>query len=175
MSRQYGFTLIELMIALVIAAILLSIAYPAFAGLIQRMRVQTTSYQILEAVQLTRHHAAKANQRANITPKSQDWSQGWEIYLDANHNGERDDDETLLSEGDALNEHVAVDANLPVRRYISFLGTGESRWATQINGGAFQAGTITVCPKDAGRGYELVLSRGGRMRMDPLEATKCKG
>ncbi|HEY7886271.1 MAG TPA: GspH/FimT family protein [Cellvibrionaceae bacterium] len=173
MRQLRGFTLIELLTALAVIAIICAIAYPAFAGILRTIRVQTATFQILEAVQLTRHHAITTNSRATIAPKDGDWQQGWEIFLDSNHNGERDTDEELLADGAALHASIDVHGNRPVSRYISYLGSGESRWATHSNGGAFQAGTISICPEEEGRGYQLVLARGGRMRKESIDEAEC--
>lgn len=57
-----------------------------------------------------------------------------------------------------------IHANRPLQDHVSYIGTGESRRSGGgvRHRGAFQAGTLTVCPAEPGRGYQLVLARGGR-------------
>ena len=64
-------------------------------------------------------------------------------------------------------------SNGPVRVYISFIGTGESRKVGRANGGSFQAGTLRVCPENEGDGFQLVLARSGRMRIESVSADTC--
>lgn len=168
-----GFTLPELITTLTVLGILTALAYPSFASLLRQSRVEAATETLQAAVQLTRQHAVMANQRANLAAVTEDWEQGWELYLDHNHNGERDEDEALIQTGDAFHEAVKIHANMPVSRYISYLGTGESRWASGYGGGAFQAGRFSICPREAGSGYELILARGGRMRKAEISEEEC--
>lgn len=169
-----GFTLPELIITLTIIGILTVLAYPSFATLLRNTRVNTATEQLLTAVQTTRQQAVTANSRANLTAIDGDWNQGWELYLDANHNGKRDKEEPLLQEGSPVHPEVDIHANRPVSRYVSYLGTGESHWASGYWGGAFQAGTFTFCPEESGPGKQLILARGGRMRQKSISASDCE-
>ncbi|MET0355937.1 MAG: GspH/FimT family protein, partial [Cellvibrio sp.] len=88
-------------------------------------------------------------------------------------NGIRDGDEKTLQQHEKL-AGVQVTANKPVKSYISYIGSGESRNATGTSGGGFQAGTITICPTEKGTGYELILARGGRVRMNEIKTQDCE-
>lgn len=173
MEKPTGFTLIEFITSTAIATILSVMAIPSFTSLIQKNRVHTATLQLFESVQLTRSHAIKGNARANLSHLGR-WEDGWEVYFDANNNGERDEKEVPLFQAPALHESVRVHGNRPVVKYVSYLGTGASRWATHSkHGGAFQAGTFTICPKEDGAGYQLILARGGRMRIKEIEEEEC--
>lgn len=168
-----GFTLPELITTLTVLGILTALAYPSFANLLRQSRVETAVEILQTALQRTRQQAIVVNGRANLAPTEGDWQRGWELYLDSNHNGKRDDDESLLQIGDSFHPEVKVHANMPVRRYVSYLGSGESRLSSGYRGGAFQAGRFSICPVEAGSGYELVLARGGRVRKATLPAEAC--
>lgn len=170
--KSKGFTLLELILTVFVLAILAAIAAPGLQLLLQNIRVQTSMWSLLEATQLTRSYAIKANRRASMRAEA-GWSDGWIIFYDDNHNGELDSGETLLHQHNPLAEGIVIEGNMPVANYISYLGTGESRWATGHAKGGFQAGTITICPEDDGEGYELVLARGGRVRKEKLEPDEC--
>jgi len=60
-NYQRGFTLIEIMIALVIVSILLFAAAPAFTAWIQNTRIRTTGDSILTGLQLARAEAVRRN------------------------------------------------------------------------------------------------------------------
>lgn len=168
-----GFTLIELITTLTVLGILTILAYPSFANLLRQTRVESVTEELQTAVQLARQHAVMANSRAILAAAEEDWEQGWELYLDDNHNGQLDQNESVIKTGDAFHPAVEVHANRPLSRYISYLGTGESRWASGYGGGAFQAGRFSICPHEAGPGYELILSRGGRMRKTEISEEEC--
>ena len=60
-KKQFGFTLVELMIALLIASILMSIVAPGMASLIEGNRVQASSESLFTSLMLTRSEALKRN------------------------------------------------------------------------------------------------------------------
>ncbi|BFM21647.1 GspH/FimT family pseudopilin [Gilvimarinus japonicus] len=172
MQSNLGFTYIESIITLTVMAILTALLAPSFTRLIQNHKVESTTLALLEAVQTTRSYAVKSNRRATLA-SNPSWEDGWVIFYDDDHDGEIDADETLLVDRPAVAEDVAIHGNRFVDDYISYLGSGASRWASGRKGGSFQAGTITVCPENEGEGYELVLSRGGRLRKHSITETEC--
>lgn len=169
--RSNGFTLIDLIITLSVLSILLTVGLPSFSAQIQHARVKTATYSLAEAISLTRAQAVFANNRATIR-KQNEWESGWEIFLDKDHDGVRDNDEAIVRQHEKL-KGIRIIANKPVKNYVSYIATGESRNASGTNGGGFQAGTFTVCPTAKGRGFELILARGGRVRIAEINAEKC--
>jgi type IV fimbrial biogenesis protein FimT len=96
--RSSGFTLTELMIGIVVAAILITLAVPNFRLLVQNNRISSTTNNFFAAINLARAEAVKrgtpvficrtddseasppACQRANGAVHSGNWSRGWLIY-----------------------------------------------------------------------------------------------
>ena len=64
--RQRGFTLIEVMMAVTIAAILMAIAVPSFQNMIARNRMATVTNDLLAAVQTVRSEAIRLNQNVTL-------------------------------------------------------------------------------------------------------------
>lgn len=166
-----GLTLIELLITLSILGVLLAIGIPSFQQQLESSRTRTAADSLLQAIHLTRSKAISTNRRATLR-KLGDWQSGWEIFYDRDFDGERDAGEEQITTGPALTG-VTVSANGPLTNYVSFIGSGESRYAGTMNSGGFQAGTFTICPETGGNGYQLVLSRSGRARVETLAAADC--
>lgn len=166
-----GFTLLELLFTVLILCILLTIGLPSFSSQIQQTKTKTAALELLEATEVARTLAASTNRRA-VLRNQKSWNDGWEIFIDSNDNGVRDSSETIVRVHEKIDD-VRISSNTPLKNYISFIGTGESRTSGKNNGGAFQAGTITVCPPKTGGGYKLVLARGGRMRITEIKAVDC--
>lgn len=96
--RRSGFTLIELMIAIAVAAILITLATPSFRLLIQNNRISGAANDFVTALNLARGEAIKRGatvficrtddpqaappdcQRANNGWHDGNWSTGWLIY-----------------------------------------------------------------------------------------------
>ena len=168
-----GFTLLELLITLVILASIMTIGIPSFSKQIQNNRLNTTTLSLLEAVAATRTQAVSTNNRATLKHQGT-WENGWEAFIDTNNNGLKDEEEKFFLSHEKTQD-VRITANRPLQNYISFIGTGESRFVGGYNSGAFQAGTFKVCPATKGAGFELTLARSGRMRMNEISAAKCNG
>ncbi|WP_171019023.1 GspH/FimT family pseudopilin [Microbulbifer harenosus] len=169
--KASGLTLIELLITLTILAILLAIGVPGFQHHLEASRTRTAADDLLQAIHLTRTKAVSSNRRATLR-KLGEWQSGWEIFYDQDFDGQRDANEEQITTGEAL-EGVTISANGPLSNYISFIGTGHSRYAGTATGGAFQAGRFTICPMNAGEGYQLVLSPSGRARIEKISEAGC--
>ena len=169
--KYNGFTLIDLTITLSVLSILLSVGLPNFSAHIKQTQVKTATHQLMEAIALTRTQAVMSSKRTTIS-KQHDWNEGWIIFIDADNNGRHGADEKLLQTQEKL-KGIKIIANKPISNNVSYIGTGESRNASGTNGGGFQAGTFTICPTGKGKGFSLVLARGGRVRMSEISEEKC--
>jgi type IV fimbrial biogenesis protein FimT len=166
-----GFTLIELLIVIVILAIIIASAAPSFTQSIQDSRTKTAQYELLGAIEHARSLAVFNGSRSVLKAKNE-WHDGWEIFLDKNDDGIAGANEPILLDHPPL-PGVTITGNGPVEAFISFISTGEARSPGRANAGAFVTGTLTLCPATKGKGYKLVLSRGGRMRSEATAARDC--
>lgn len=165
-----GFSLVELLVALSVVAILASLALPSFARSLAQTRVADATSAIYSAVVLTRSEALKRRIRIVMCSSSDGsncsvgsgWSAGWLIFEDRNDDGIRDAGEEIIRVQGAQSG-VTTTGNGPMRDYVSYVASGR----TQQLGGGLLMGTLTVCSDDLGRA--IVINHAGRPRV--AEAT----
>ena len=164
-----GITLIEVLLAMTLAALLLTCAVPAFGGWLAEIRLRNAAYALADAIDLARSEAIKHGTRATLC-KSADrtrcttlggWEAGWLLFLDDNRNAKREDDEPLVRIEPPADPGITARANQPLSNYVSFTALGHARLVS----GALQMGTFTVC-RPGSRGYHVVLANTGRVRVE---------
>lgn len=162
-----GFSLVELMVALAVLAVLATTAIPAFDTLMRNTRVSVAAGELISALFLARSEAIKRGRRSTLCTSADgefcaqgiDWTDGWLLFVDANGNGQRDAGEVRIRVSGAREAPVTIRGNVPVRSYVSYLPTG----VTRTLHGALQMGTLTVCDRNAVR--QIVISATGRPRL----------
>ena len=100
-NSNRGVTLVELLVTLVIAAILLTLAAPSFNEFIQRSNTSTAVDKFVESINLARSEAIKRGLQVVIRKTGSHWEDGWTIFSDNNRNGQlstTDGDELLYSQ-----------------------------------------------------------------------------
>lgn len=98
-----GFTLLELMVTVVIAGILLSIAVPNFTPAIESNRMSAHINQLSATFNYARSEALKRTANISVCGKSNagssctgNWNSGWTVFIDINKDGNLDAGETIL-------------------------------------------------------------------------------
>lgn len=167
MKMQNGFSLIELMVTVAIAAIVLTIGVPSFQAYIQNSRQTTTLNELATALQLARNNAITRRVRVTLCKSSDgancpsgagsgDWTQGWMMFTNPNNDNTLDAGETLLRVHGAIAGASSLIGNNNVVNKVSFDAKGIARSSN---------GTITHCDsRGATSAKALVISVGGHVR-----------
>ena len=110
MKKSTGFTLIELMVALTVFAITVTVAIPNLREFIQNNRLISQTNDVISTLQLARSEAVKRKQTISIcgssdgaTCNTTSWEQGWIVFVDVD--GDRVIDagvDELLRVGESL-------------------------------------------------------------------------
>ena len=163
MTAQRGLTLIELMIALAVLAILCGFVVNSATSALEASRAAGVRADLLDSLRLAGVRAGIAGTRAVLCPSvdglrcsdDPDWSRGWLVFMDPNANREMEGGERLLRR----------QAPLPGRVRLRSTG-GRVRIVFQGNAGnAGSNVTFTLCDgRGPSRARTLVLNNSGGLR-----------
>ncbi len=83
-SSEGGFTLIELMVTLAVAAIVMTMAIPSFTSMTKNSRLTTQTNQLVTALNLARSEAINRRVAINVaaidaSSASNEWGKGWRV------------------------------------------------------------------------------------------------
>jgi len=106
MARVRGYTLVEMMMTLAIAAVLSALAYPAFQTMTLNNRRTVLANELVTSFMLARTETAKRGAPVTVCGNTAsggtsctggtDWSYGWMVFTDVNGNGAFDAGDVLL-------------------------------------------------------------------------------
>ena len=140
MKTHSGFTLIELVIVIALAALLTTLALPSFRAIIQNNRATTQANGLLSSLNLARSEAVKRGVRVTLCssvdqatctdPPSADWATGWIIFADESNFGTKDAAETVLQVHEALAD--GAELRLAGGTNVQLLPSGQARAATTL-------------------------------------------
>jgi type IV fimbrial biogenesis protein FimT len=169
-----------MLVALALGASLTSLVAPSVAQFVASTQVSSASTSMMASLFLARHEAIKRHGRVvlcktsdgNQCAHSGGWEQGWIVFHDVNNNGLREETEQIIQQQMPLSGSLRMTGNTPVARYISYGSMGSTRTV----GGAFQAGTLTLCrpAADSVEGRQIILNAAGRPRVQRASIPSCE-
>jgi type IV fimbrial biogenesis protein FimT len=188
MKNSYGFSIIELMVTLALAAVLLAVGVPKLSTFFEGNRMVTNVNALVSAIQIARSEAIKRGNRVTVcksanadagAPKcttAGDWEQGWIVFEDVGGNADYNAGDTILRRQagvEGKDTTITVSDNL-IKDYVMFTSRGVPKTVS----GAAQSGMFRIC--DA-RGVTstsgavvargVVLNAAGRVRLSRDAAT----
>lgn len=151
MKKHSGFTLVELVVTMAIAAILVTIGIPSFRDFIMNNRLVSQANEFAGAINLARSGAIKQQRNAYITSVSgTNWANGWTVWVDNNSNSVQDASEVVRVT-------QAFTGN------TTFTSGGKTQFRYSPSGLVDGAGTLTLCDsRTAETGREIDVSAAGR-------------
>lgn len=155
--KQKGFTLIELMTALIIISILTFSGYSSYRFLITQAKASRDKARLLTMIQMTRQHSITFSSTTVLCPSdnkedcTRDWSLPIMQFLDSNKNKKRDPNEIIVGQFQPFNKE-SVTIKYP-KTQIRFDAQGKAN---------FFNGTLSYCSGESIEG--IVISRIGRIR-----------
>lgn len=166
-----GFTLVELLVTLAVASILLTIAVPGYAFLVNASRLTTVTNDLVTALHLARSEAIKRGTRVTVCKTASaasmnptcdtaaTWEQGWLVFADGGTRGVIDPGDTLLQMYADVSPVASITSN-NYSNYVSYLPHGRSQGSNGLPNG-----TLRVCVAGARR--DIIVNNTGRIRLSP--------
>ena len=164
MTRNTGLSLLELLLAIALLAIILAATAPSLGGIIEQRRGDEAMRLLRSAIEFTRGEAVSSGGLATLCPSADGqscggrWREGMIAFMD--RNGDR-----VPDSGDALPRAFRFSAPAGNLRWRSF-GNRQYLQMTAMGFTRNQNGSFTWCPAngDARQARQLILNAAGRLR-----------
>lgn len=164
MKSETGFTLIELIVTVAIAAIVLGIGLPMMSSFARDTRMASRTNELVTALNYARTEAVERGEFVSLCPSSDeasctgntDWTVGWIVWEDEVGAGDGDVDggETILRIGES-STNMTIDTNVSSITYES---------GGSLNGGAGVTFELTPDQCDGDDKREIDINLSGRPR-----------
>ena len=172
-SRQFGYTLGELLTSLSVVSILGAIAIPGMQDIMLNNRRVSITNEFSYALQMARSEAITRNQRVTVCAStsgvscasSDYWAQGWIIFNDADRNRQVSSDEDVIAvfEGNESTSirPIGVNASLSYRPNGRMMGD-----TTAVNSAEF----VFCDRRGADHSRVLIVAANGRPQVSTTDA-----
>jgi type IV fimbrial biogenesis protein FimT len=176
MNRMQGITLLEMLIALVIAAVLAGIAIPTAASAMAKARISGVAMAMTDSFLTSARVAVSTGSAVIICPAPQgagcddsvEWSRGWMVYADVDGNRRYDPHDPVIQRAEALAGGLRM-YSTQGRRRVVFQSDGGNEGSNV---------SFTLCADSGEQVGSLVLSNAGRFRLaEPTgrQRQRCEG
>jgi len=164
-SNQRGMTLIELVMALAVVAIVVSLASPSLGSLVNRNRIVAASNELVASINLARQNAVMQRAITSLCPSTDGqrctganrWDEGWIVFRDPDNNRQPESQSDVLRVFSSLE---GLHSDSAGRTRIRYFPTG---FATGTNL------TIKLCdPQYPDQSRAVIVSNSGRARVDRI-------
>lgn len=165
-KHESAFTLIELMIAIAVAAVVLTLGVPGFNNVMQRNQLSAHINELVSTLHFARSEAVRRNTSVKVcnsadgeTCVATGYEEGWIIFIDDNGNDVWDDpDEELIR----VNEGISSNFTMRATTLSSFSYNSK---------GSASPGRIVLCKDNStSQARTIFISKTGRTRLAALDA-----
>ena len=177
-SLERGFTIVELMVTIGIAAVLAGLAAPSFQQLMATNRLKTHTSALHTSLLMARSEAIKRHARVVMCKSTDgatcvtagDWQQGWILFADTNNNAGVDAGEPILQKVATLSGDFILKGSGDLADYVSYTGTGAPKLKASDT---FQTGAFTLCQPAGGSARQIEVFATGRLNVGQSPVASC--
>ena len=157
-----GFTLLELLTTLALAAVIMVFAIPGMQSLVERHQARSALQDLRAGIHLARQTAINKNVNVIICPRREDtcgprntWHAGAIIFEDRDNSRTRTADDLIVGYLNPIPSGQIYWRAFRSRSYLKFTGSGLTDW---------QNGNLLYCPNngDPTLARQLILNVAGR-------------
>lgn len=177
--QRAGYTLIEMLTVLAIAAVLGSVAMPYMRSIIAHAQLNATVSDLYGAINLTRAQAIARGGRVQLVPlepRGADWDAGWVIFVDTNGDRRPGPGEEIIASHGAIPDGITIKFNFTSNKrpyYIAFNGDGRS--CSDVSSLAARWGTLSLQQDDNIRRIRINMLGRARICDPKREGATCGG
>ncbi len=169
MEKEHGFTLIELMVTVIVAAVLVGLAVPSMRTMVQNGHRTDVVNLFVSSLQLTRSEAVTrnrdvlmcaANSAQTACDTSGNWEDGWIVFVDADSDKSVSSGETVLRKVKSSDVDGFTIRSTEMPSYLYYRSSGRAKGSsTSVN-----AADFTVCDSRGATDARVVsISISGRI------------
>lgn len=169
--KAHGFTLLELLVTIAVAAILLGIAIPSYRGMVQRNAISAGVNDLVGDLNYARSQAVTRGQTVMVCQSADQltcsksalgWTNGWIVFAPKPGSTTVTNDNRLRVKS-ALDAQIQIEANNLITETVGFDANGFARKAD----GSLSNGTFDITGDDTAGTTSVVISSSGRVRSEP--------
>ncbi|MDB4299611.1 GspH/FimT family pseudopilin [bacterium] len=165
LESRDGFSIVELMIALVVLSVLVSLAIPSYTQILAEQRLRQASNELRMSVSLARSEAIKRNYATRLLPRtSGDWADGWCVKATTNAALTPVTVSNCSASGVSISDYALSDV-VSMEGLNGVTSLSFNAWGRTTDNPSFQIGTIagdktcTICVSVSNSG-DVVSSPG---------------
>jgi len=167
MRKECGFTLIEMMVGIGLAALLLSMAVPALDLFVSNARQTGAINDFVSSMHIARSAAVTTNSRVTVCASSSgnnceavSWDQGWIVFSDLDSDQSLDVNESIITQSAGI-DGISIQSG-EFGQFVMYRPNGRVMNAS-ITG---NSGQFTVCDsRGSDRAKVLIVDLSGRPRL----------
>lgn len=164
MKRISGFTLIELIVALTIVAIIVGAGIPSLSILLANSKADNGYRQLFTLLQFARSQSVFYRQQVVICPSTnqkncnKNWQNELIVFVDSNRNKKYDAEDILLQTYEKAEDNI--------KRIVTAFGSTKHLSFNYDGSSGSQNGRLTYCVTSGKETYarQIIISKTGRAR-----------
>ncbi|RGE41807.1 prepilin-type N-terminal cleavage/methylation domain-containing protein [Comamonas testosteroni] len=169
---ECGFTAIELIVTIAIAAVLMAVAAPSFIGFQRNSELTSLTNKLLGSINTARGEAMKTGRNAFVIPaNTTSWTSGWNVFVDMNSdNAYTEGTDILVQSNEAPSSFFEISGTNNAAASSPYISFDSSGYARAIGGSGLTNLTLSIKRTDVSTSAaneetrRIIVARTGKTR-----------